>query len=85
MGAVLCYIALAVLIDQFIVKSRKSAMEAGLLGVCVYAVYETTSYAVLKHWNAWIALIDTVWGGVLFYLVTAAVYMIMRQYNEIWV
>jgi len=49
-------------------------MDAGLLGFGVYAVYETTSYAVLKDWNATIALIDTLWGGALFYLVTSSIY-----------
>lgn len=73
-GAILCYIVLAALLSYFIIEPRKSAMDAGLLGFGVYAVYETTSYAVLKDWNATIALIDTLWGGALFYLVTSSIY-----------
>jgi uncharacterized membrane protein len=74
LGAVLCYFALAGLLSYFIVEQRKSAIDAGLLGFGVYAVYETTSYAVLKNWNATIAIIDALWGGVLFYLVTTVIY-----------
>jgi len=73
-GAVLCYFVLAGLLSYFIIEPRKSAIDAGLLGFGVYAVYETTSYAVLKDWNAKVAVIDTLWGGVLFYLVTSAIY-----------
>lgn len=73
-GAILCYFVLAGLLSYFIVEPRKTTIDAGLLGVGVYAVYETTSYAVLKDWNATIATIDTLWGGVLFYLVTSVIY-----------
>ena len=73
-SAFLCYIVLAGLLSYFIIEPRKSAMEAGLLGFGVYAVYETTSYAVLKDWNATIAIIDTLWGSALFYLVASSIY-----------
>lgn len=74
-GAVICYLALAGLLYYFIVKSGKSAFDAGLLGFGTYAVYESTSYALLKDWDWKIAVIDSLWGGALFYLTTSILYL----------
>lgn len=73
-GAVVCYLALAGLLYYFIVKPGKSAFDAALLGFGTYTVYEATSYALLKDWDWKIAVIDSLWGGVLFYLTTNLVY-----------
>jgi uncharacterized membrane protein len=75
-GAVACYLALTGLLYYFIVREGKPATDAALLGLGTYAVYETTSYALLKDWDLQVAVIDTLWGGALFYLVTSAVYML---------
>ena len=73
-GAVACYLALTGLLYYFIVREGKPATDAALLGLGTYAVYETTSYALMKNWDLQVAVIDTLWGGALFYLVTSAVY-----------
>ena len=44
--AFLCYIALAFGINYFILREKKSLLDAFLLGVVIYAVYETTNKAV---------------------------------------
>ena len=73
-GAVVCYLVLTGLLYYFIVREGKSATDAALLGVGTYAVYESTSYALLKNWDLNIAVIDSLWGGVLFYLTTTVIY-----------
>jgi uncharacterized membrane protein len=73
-GALVCYVALVGLLYYFIVANKRSALEAAFLGSGIYAVYESTSYALLKDWDYKVAITDTVWGGVLFYLTTTAVY-----------
>ena len=50
----------------FIVNKRQSILDAFLLGISVYGVYETTNYAIFKDWNPLIGLVDTIWGGILF-------------------
>ena len=50
LGAVLCYIFLIAGINYFIIKPRKNVSDAFLLGIVIYAVYETTTYALLKDW-----------------------------------
>ena len=78
-GAVLCYVALTFVLYWFIIREKRTVLDAFLLGLSIYAVYETTSYATLKKWNTTIALIDTLWGGILFALATIATYWIMRH------
>jgi uncharacterized membrane protein len=79
MGAVVCYVALVGLLYYFIVAKKRPAWEAAFLGSAVYAVYESTSYALLKDWDYRVAFMDTLWGGVLFFGTTKAVYWIFGQ------
>ena len=77
-GAVLCYAALTFGLWYFIIREKRSAFDAGLLGLVIYAVYETTSLATLKKWDPKVSLMDSVWGFVLFYLATSAVYFLQK-------
>ena len=74
-AAFLCYITLALGINYFILREKKSLLDAFLLGTLIYAVYETTNKATFKKWTYKIVLIDTLWGGILFTLTT----FIMRK------
>lgn len=74
-AVLLCYIALAFGINYFILREKKSLLDAFLLGIVIYAVYETTSKALLKNWSYKIVLMDTLWGGILFALTT----LVMRR------
>jgi uncharacterized membrane protein len=75
-GAILCYATLAFGLYYFIVKDKRPPLDAGLLGLVIYSVYETTSLATIKKWDPKIALIDSLWGFVLFYLVATFVYWV---------
>jgi len=72
----LCYISLIFLLYYFILREKKSVKDAFLLGLGVYAVYETTNLAIFQRWQPITAIIDTLWGGFLFALTTQIVYMI---------
>lgn len=67
---ILCYIALIFGLWYFILREKKSWKEAFLLGIVIYAVYETTNYATLKQWKQKTVVMDTLWGGILFAVVT---------------
>ena len=73
-GAIFCYIFLIGGLYYFILKQRRPIMDAFLLGIFVYGVYETTNYAFLKQWKWEIVVADTLWGGILFALTTGIVY-----------
>jgi uncharacterized membrane protein len=64
-AAVPVYAAMTFLLQTF----ATSTLTAFLLGLCVYAVYDFTSYALLKDYRLDIAIMDTLWGGVLFAIV----------------
>lgn len=69
-GAVLCYVFLSALLYYFIILPKKSVVDAFLLGVGVYGVYELTNYTTFKDWPVWMVGMDTLWGGILFFLTT---------------
>jgi uncharacterized membrane protein len=76
-GAVLCYIILIGGLDYFIISKKKSLMDAFLLGIVIYGVYETTTYAIFDKWSPMAVIIDTLWGGILFTLTTYITYKIV--------
>lgn len=73
-SGVLCYIALLVSINVFILQSNetreKKILKAFILGMCGMAIYETTNYAFFDKWYLETVIIDTIWGGILFSLTT---------------
>jgi len=69
-GAILCYIILILGINYFIIYQNKSILDAFLLGLLIYGVYETTNYALFSNWSFTTVIIDTLWGGILFALTT---------------
>lgn len=70
LGALLCYIFLVVGLNYFIIKPNKSISDAFLLGIVIYGVYETTTYALFKNWSILTVIMDTLWGGLLFAFTT---------------
>jgi uncharacterized membrane protein len=77
-SVVLCYLFLVTGLYYFILRENKTPLEAFLLGIVIYGVYETTTYAVLKNWKFTNVIMDTLWGGILFYLTTYITYYINR-------
>jgi uncharacterized membrane protein len=73
---ILCYVALIFGLWYFILREKKSWKQAFLLGIVIYAVYETTNYATLKDWKPKTVVMDTLWGGILFAIVTKMVYLL---------
>ena len=57
------YVALAYLLLQ-----TKEPSEAFGLGVATYAVYDFTNLATLRNYEPLVAVMDSLWGGVLFYV-----------------
>jgi len=70
LGAIACYIFLIFGLYYFILREHRSIMEAFLLGLVIYGVYDSTTYALLKKWDIKLAIMDTLWGGVLMALTT---------------
>jgi uncharacterized membrane protein len=60
------YIFLIFGLNYFIIQKNKNVKDAFILGLVIYAVYEFTNLALLKNWKVTTAMVDTLWGGLLF-------------------
>lgn len=67
-GVIGCYIFLFLSYYKFIVMDRKNEYDAFILGLSLYGVFNFTNIALFKNYNIFYSLIDTLWGGILFYL-----------------
>lgn len=76
-GAIGSYLLLILVLYKFIIVERKSPNDAFLLGFCIYGIFDFTNIAIFKNYSLLPALLDTLWGGVLFYLVTKITYGIL--------
>lgn len=75
-GAILSYVFLIFGLNYFILQKHKSVLDAFILGIVIYGVYETTSLALLRKWRFTTVIIDTLWGGMLFALTTYFTYFL---------
>ena len=48
-------------------------LDAFLLGLFIYGIFEFTSGAIFKKWETLPLFVDTLWGGIL-YLLTYVIY-----------
>jgi uncharacterized membrane protein len=78
LAAFICYIFLITGINYFIIKPNRSVKDAFLLGLVIYAVYETTNLALFSKWSWLTVIIDSLWGGTLFALTTLIVSYIKK-------
>jgi hypothetical protein len=62
-AAVVVYVALAYLLLQ-----TNEPSEAFGLGLATYAVYDFTNLSTLRDYEPLVAVMDSLWGGVLFYI-----------------
>ena len=75
-SAFFCYVALTFLMYYFIIKPKRTLLDAFLLGVAVYTVYETTNYALFKNWPLQMVIMDILWGGFMFFVIAYLVNII---------
>jgi uncharacterized membrane protein len=73
LAALICYIFLIYGLNYFIIRPKKSASDAFLLGLVIYGVYETTNWAIFTKWSPLSVIMDTLWGGILFASTTTVV------------
>ena len=76
-GAIGAYILMILAIYKFIIMERKPPMDAFILGLCIYGVFDFTNYAIFKNYSMMIGLLDMVWGGILYYIVTVITYKLL--------
>lgn len=70
----LAYLLISVGLYYFVIKNstdfKQTLIEAFLFGIVLYGVYDTTNYATILKYDSRVAIIDTMWGGILLTIVT---------------
>jgi len=79
-AAAITYVFLIYGLNYFIIQKKRSVGEAATLGLVIYGVYEFTNLSIIKNWRVSTAIIDTLWGAVLFGLTTAIVYKVKAMF-----
>jgi uncharacterized membrane protein len=77
LGFVICYLALIFGLNYFIISKNRSPFDAFLLGLVIYTVYDSTNYTLFKQWSPKLAIMDALWGGILFALATFITYQLV--------
>ena len=77
-GALASYLCLILGLNYFVILKQGSLQDAFVLGFVMYGVYDATNMALLKKWLPDLALIDTLWGGL---LMTATTYLTYQTMN----
>ena len=72
--AIICYILLIFGLYYFIIRKKRSILDAFIFGLVIYGVYDATNYATLKNYSLNLAIMDTVWGGTLMAATTFITY-----------
>lgn len=67
-GIVFVYLLLIFVYNYFIIERNGSVLDAFLLGLSIYGVYDLTNYSIFNKWNIQAVIMDTLWGGILFSL-----------------
>ena len=57
---------------------RENLVRAGLLGLFIYSVFDFTNLAVIDRYELHLAVIDSIWGGILFASSTALFLWVRR-------
>jgi uncharacterized membrane protein len=75
-GAIVSYILMILGLNTFIIREKGSPMDAAILGLVIYGVFDAVNYAIFSKYDLLIALKDTFWGATLFYMTTYLTYKI---------
>jgi len=68
------YLFISFGIYYFVIKNsinfKQSLIEGFIFGIILYGVYNTTNYSTILQYDNNVAIMDTIWGGILCMIVT---------------
>ena len=71
---ILSYLLISFGLYYFIIKPRKNIEDAFILGILVYGFYHLKNLSFLSKWDVLFGMIETLFGGISFYLTTYLTY-----------
>ena len=78
--AIFTYILMAIILNDFIISANKPAFDAFILGFCAYGIFDFTNLAIFKNYTLKTAIMDTLWGAILFYITTLITYKVKKMF-----
>ena len=78
-GAVLSYVCVIGALNYFIILQNKSPLDAFILGIFLYGVFDMTNVAMFTKYSWKTAISDTLWGGTLFAFTTWVTYKLVTM------
>lgn len=88
LGAMVSYLAITIGIYKFGLERvnkdnilLSSLLGGGLFGLLSYAIFDFTNLAIFSEYSISAAVIDTVWGGTVCFLVTLISYYVANYFN----
>lgn len=82
--AIIAYIFLILGIYHFIIKDinidniKQKLKDAFILGIVIYGTFDFTNGSIFQHYDLQTSIIDTLWGGTLFTIVTYCVFHLLN-------
>lgn len=77
--AFICYVFIFTGLFYFILKNHRPPLDAFFLGIVIYSIFELTNYSIFKNWKLETVMIDSIWGGILFWLTTILTYQVEKM------
>ena len=68
---ILVYMMLFFTFYTFVLREKRSPKGAFILGLCIYSILNLTNLTILTDWCPLLTVMDSLWGGTLFYLTRA--------------
>ena len=68
--AFITYLMMTFTIYYFVILKNVNYLDAFLLGMVIYGIFNFTNLSIFNGWSLLMSAIDTLWGGVLFVLVS---------------
>jgi len=71
-SSIMAYLLLTFSLYYFILErnDNNKLLNSFLLGIIIYGIYNSTNKATLNNWGFYESIIDTLWGGILFTIIT---------------
>ena len=66
LSAVVTYVMMIILMHQFVINKNFTNQKVFLLGFLTYGIFDFTNMALFSKYDIFIAIQDTIWGGILF-------------------
>ena len=76
--ALLVYVFLVGGLYYFILVPKRPILDAFILGLVIYAVFDLTNLAILDKWSYKIVIMDSLWGASLFAMTTFITYKLSK-------